>query len=75
MDNWRLFVRLPLMENIEPYRFVLITYLTASIMLGLIVDHSYRSVNRQRRSPHAVEGGQRFRSVQGSPRGSVRRSV
>ncbi len=65
---WRLFVRLPLMENIEPYRFVLITYLTASIMLGLIVDHSYRSVNRQRRSPHAVEGGQRFRSVQGSPR-------
>jgi hypothetical protein len=43
---WRLFVRLPLMENIIPSRFLLITYLCAAVMLGIIVDHTFRGVSR-----------------------------
>ena len=46
---WRLFVRFPLMENIEPYRFVLITYLVVGIMLGLIVDHTYVAAKQRRK--------------------------
>ena len=41
---WSLLLRLPLLENIVPYRFVLVTYLAASVMLGLIVDHVHRTV-------------------------------
>jgi hypothetical protein len=41
---WRLFVRLPLMENVIPSRFLLISYLAAAVMLGLIVDHARTSV-------------------------------
>ena len=37
---WRLFVRAPLMENIIPSRFLIVTYLCAAVMLGLIVDHA-----------------------------------
>lgn len=43
---WRLFVRLPQMENIIPSRFLLITYLCAAVMLGLIVDHVFVGVGR-----------------------------
>ncbi|HEV3132941.1 MAG TPA: hypothetical protein VGY51_13365 [Acidimicrobiales bacterium] len=45
---WRLFVRLPLMENVIPSRFLLITYLAAAVMLGVIVDHGYQAVRRWR---------------------------
>jgi hypothetical protein len=44
---WRLLVRVPLLENIEPYRFVVLTFIAASIMLGLIVDHAYQSARRR----------------------------
>ncbi len=37
---WRLFVRIPLMDNIIPSRFLLVTYLCAAVMLGLVVDHA-----------------------------------
>ena len=37
---WRLFVRAPLLENIIPSRFLMVTYLCAGVMLGLIVDHT-----------------------------------
>jgi hypothetical protein len=40
---WRLFVRAPLMENIIPSRFLMVTYLCTAIMLGLIVDHARSS--------------------------------
>ncbi len=43
---WRLFVRFPLMENIIPSRFLLITYLCAAVMLGIIVDRTFRGVSR-----------------------------
>ena len=39
---WRLFVRAPLMSNVIPSRFVLIVYLAAGVLLGLIVDHAVR---------------------------------
>lgn len=45
---WRLFVRFPLMENVIPSRFILITYLAAAVMLGVIVDHGYQAVRRRR---------------------------
>ncbi len=43
---WSLFVRLPLMDDIIPSRFLLITYLAAAVMLALIVDHTFAGVNR-----------------------------
>jgi hypothetical protein len=43
---WRLLVRLPLLENIEPYRFVALTFLAAAVMVGLIVDHAYQATSR-----------------------------
>lgn len=45
---WRLFVRLPLMENVIPSRFLIVTYLAVAVMLAVIVDHTYRDVNRMR---------------------------
>jgi hypothetical protein len=48
---WRLFAHLAFFENILPGRFVLITYLSASVMLALVVDHTYRSVNQLRVAP------------------------
>jgi hypothetical protein len=41
---WRLFVRLPQMDNIIPSRFLVVTYLCAAVLLGLIVDHARTSV-------------------------------
>lgn len=38
---WRLVVRAPLMSNVIPSRFVLVVYLAAAVMLGLILDHAY----------------------------------
>jgi hypothetical protein len=41
---WRLIVGFPLMDNIIPSRFLLITFLAAAVMLGLIVDHLYVAI-------------------------------
>jgi hypothetical protein len=41
---WRLFVRFPLMENVIPSRFLLVTYLAVAVMLGVILDRTYRGV-------------------------------
>ena len=43
---WRLFVKFPLMENVIPSRFLIITYLAAAVMLGVIVDHTAVSVGQ-----------------------------
>jgi hypothetical protein len=56
---WRLFVRLPLMDNIIPSRFLLITYLAAAVMLGLIVDHARSDINRWLVSRHGAGGAGR----------------
>ncbi len=45
------FTSLPLLENILPGRFLLITYLSAAVMLSLIVDHVYRSASAFRPAP------------------------
>lgn len=45
---WSLFANLPVLGNLEPYRFVLIAYLAGAVMLGLIVEHTYSAVNRRR---------------------------
>ncbi len=44
---WRLFVGLPLMDNIIPSRFLLVTFLAAAVMLGLIVDHTHARLGRR----------------------------
>jgi len=73
---WRLFVRLPLMENVIPSRFLVVTYLCAGVVLGLVVDHARTAVARGGRtaSPSAVDsaGGplsQRHRRRIGSATG------
>ncbi len=38
---WRVLVRLPLIQNIIPVRFVAVSYFAAAVMLGIIVDHAY----------------------------------
>jgi hypothetical protein len=42
---WRVLVRIPLVQNIIPVRFVAVTYFCAAVMLAVIVDHVYRSSN------------------------------
>ncbi len=43
---WRLVVRAPLMVNVIPSRFVVVAYLCAAVMLGLVVDHAHRAAGR-----------------------------
>ncbi|HEY1989661.1 MAG TPA: hypothetical protein VGG43_09365 [Acidimicrobiales bacterium] len=38
---WRVLVKLPLIQNIIPGRFVIVTYLAAAVLLGVIVDRIY----------------------------------
>ncbi len=45
---WRALAHVPLVQNIIPVRFVLVTYLVAAAMLGIIVDHTHRAVSRSR---------------------------
>lgn len=44
---WRLFVRLPLMDNVIPSRFLVVTYLCAAVLLGLVVDHTRGAIDRR----------------------------
>ena len=75
---WRLFVRFPLMDDVIPSRFLLITYLAAAVMLGLIVDHTYAAVNRRSAAArgHAGVGptGLRWRRSGGRRGGGCRRT-
>jgi hypothetical protein len=43
---WRLFWRFPLMENVIPGRFVLVTYFAAAGMLAIIIDHTHADAQR-----------------------------
>ncbi len=47
---WRGLQHFSLLENIVPVRFVLIAYLCAAIMLGLILDHTYAYVRGRTRT-------------------------
>jgi hypothetical protein len=58
---WALFAKLTFLDNIEPSRFVLFSYLAAAVMLGIIVDRTYLAVNRRR-----VQHGERAESDQSS---------
>jgi hypothetical protein len=44
---WRLFVKLPLMDNVIPSRFLLVTYFVVAVMLAIVVDHTYADVRRR----------------------------
>ena len=45
LKHWQPLTHLPLIQNIVPYRFVLVTYLAVAVMLALIIDHTYQAVN------------------------------
>jgi hypothetical protein len=45
---WSVVVKLPLMQNVVPSRFLVVTYLCAAVMLGLIVEHVHQSVDHYR---------------------------
>ena len=45
---WNGLQYLPILENIVPYRFILITDLAVAVMLGVIIEHIYVGVNRRR---------------------------
>jgi hypothetical protein len=57
---WRLFVRLPLLENVIPSRFLVVTYLCAGVMLGLIVDRARTSAARGHRGYAATASATEF---------------
>jgi hypothetical protein len=40
---WRLFDRLPLVDNVVPDRLAAVADLCAAVLLGLVVDHAHRS--------------------------------
>jgi hypothetical protein len=52
---WRVLVEIPLVQNIIPVRFVVVTYFCGSVMLGIIVDHAYRVGRRWHPHPHFVD--------------------
>ena len=54
----QLLTKVPLVENIVPYRFVLITYLTVAVLLGLIVEHVYVAVNHHLGTARSRSAGQ-----------------
>jgi hypothetical protein len=45
---WQSLAGLPLLENVIPNRFTVITYFAVAVMVGLIVDHTYRTVAGRR---------------------------
>jgi hypothetical protein len=53
---WRALENLPILQNVVPYRFILITYLAVAVMLGLIVEHTYVAVNRRRAAALTADG-------------------
>ncbi len=53
---WKSLQNLPILENVVPYRFVLITYLAVAVMLALIVEHVYVAVNGWRASAKEAGG-------------------
>jgi hypothetical protein len=61
---WRLFVRFPLMENVIPSRFLLVTYFAVAVMLALIIDHAHADV----RQWWATNSGGEHRPVGGGNR-------
>ena len=40
----KVLVRVPLVQNIIPSRFLAVTYLCVAVLLGLVVDHVYRAI-------------------------------
>ena len=61
LDPWQVLADLPEFDNIVPSRFILITYLSVAVMLGLIVERTYHSVRERRdRSLGAHQPNQRW---------------
>ena len=59
LDPWVVLARLPEFDNVVPSRFVLITYLSVAVMLGLIVEHTYQSVSQRRQRSLGVDQSDR----------------
>jgi hypothetical protein len=44
---WRLLVKVPLIQNIIPGRFVSVTYLAVAVLLAVILDRTYKTVQQR----------------------------
>ncbi len=48
---WRIVAGLPLLENVIPSRFLVVTYLSLGVMVGIVVDRTRTSVAHRSRGP------------------------
>ncbi len=72
---WAWLDGLPLLENVIPTRFVLVTYLATAVMVGLIVDHARAAVAERAVAVQAVAVqavAERGRAEPSSPSTAVR---
>jgi hypothetical protein len=60
LDPWQALANLPEFDNVVPSRFILITYLSVAVMLGLIVEHTYQSLRQRRERSVGVDPDQRW---------------
>lgn len=60
---WRLFVHLPELENVIPMRFLVLTYLCAAVVIGLVVDHTRAELRARLTAATAGRAGTRPRHL------------
>ena len=53
---WQLVAGLPLLHNVIPDRFLVITFLCLSVMIALVVDHAYRAAVARTRTKSTRSG-------------------
>jgi hypothetical protein len=58
---WEILVRIPLIQNIVPNRFLVITFLSVAVLFGLIVDHAVRATAARLQVHRSVGVGSRRR--------------
>lgn len=69
---WQLVAGLPLLQNIIPNRFIVITDLCLTILVGLIVDHTFVAVRDSSRSKKVNSGTGSGRSDEDRPDAKTR---
>ena len=68
---WREISHLPMMQNIIQGRFVVAVYLSAAVMLALILDHAHISLRNSSRGPKGGHVARHGSSNNGRPRAST----
>lgn len=73
---WRLFIHLPELDNVIPMRFLIMTYLCAAVITGLVIDHAHLTAARWHSSSGRSEGqrpssGRLLPSLAGAVAGAI----